>query len=140
MKPESIYEALGGKYCKPEVHKYFLDLQMEALMMMSTALAMNGHKLSAEYNYFFNQYVVKATSVFVQHCGCPPGLIRSNRGKLSNLLDQLPKSSVTLLENWRKVIMIDDKAMRVKMNLIFEIKNFEPNEIAMSKLRRHTVE
>jgi hypothetical protein len=139
----SIYEDLKEDgYCSMEYHEYFLRTLMEAFMMMTTAMAMRGDPLSslAQYNDAFNERVVKATTVFVQNCGCPPGFIRSNRGELSTLLDELPQSTVKLEENRRKVMKIDDKAMRLKMNRIFEVKNFEPNQIAMSRLKMHTVE
>jgi len=140
MKPQSIYEVLPGSYCESVAHQYFLDIQMAAFMQYTTALTMKGYEISAGYYNLFNLNVVKATTAYVVNCGCPTGFMRSNRGKLSNLLEQLPQNETSLEQNRRKVMRMENEVMRIKINLIFEIKNFEPNQIAMNILEKQTVE
>ena len=75
LKRESIYEAVGKDFCRPEPNQYLLMMLNNALALHATAMAMEGRKISTKLLRDFRQNMIRASQAYQRHCGlrCPEG-------------------------------------------------------------------
>ena len=82
---QSVYEVLGGEFCNPKSHEYFMSRAFHGLLMRSTALVIDGYEMDKNEENRFVLNSIKATEAYITHCGCPNGLHVHYRKQLSSL-------------------------------------------------------
>ena len=140
LKPESLYSAESGCFCKLEVQEFLFKVLMEAYTLYSVALAMQGRAPTPQFTSDFRKNAEQAKIAYAMHCQCPEGMKNVTVGHITRLFSNLPTTIKSNETNRLEAAWLDDRSFRLKLFIIQKVVNVEAHERTFDVLRDIPVE